>query len=204
MPTVKRVFAAIKGSKQIPLYIKLCYVILAKMTGNAALPKPPVSMADALAHLEDLEKAEQLAHKGPKGAAQDRNVKLGIVRSDMRQLKEYVQSVADSAGAAGAAIIEGAGMTVSKKPERTKAPFAARYGVIPGRVRLDVKAVRRPVTFYWQMSTDQKTWTSLPDTPYARTTIDGLTAATVYYFRFRTLTKDGVSDWSLVISILAH
>lgn len=204
MPTVKRVFAALAASKQVPQFIKLCYVILGKMSPSATFSKPPIPYSDVENDIEALEKAEQLAHHGPKGAAQDRNVKLGKVRNDMRQLKEYVQAVADAAGADAAAVIESAGMTVSKRPERAKAPFGARKGAIPGRVRLDVKAVKGRVTYYWQMSKDQVTWTTLPDTQYATTTIDGLTPGVVYFFRFRTLTKEGLPDWSSVISILAQ
>ncbi len=204
MTTPRRVFAALKASKQIPLFIKLCYVILAKMKANAKYSSPPVAYADAEKHVNDLEQAEQSAHGGPKGAAQDRNFKLGLVRTDMRLLKEFVQSLAAAAGAEGASVIEGAGFTVSKTPERTKAPLAARYTGVPGQVRLDVKAQRRPVTYYWQMSVDQKTWTSLPDTEYAHTLVDGLTAGTLYYFRFRTLTKAGLSDGSPAITVPAH
>ena len=35
-------------------------------------------------------------------------------------------------------------------------------------------------------------------------TVTGLTPATVYYFRFRTQTIDGLSEWSAPVSIIAH
>jgi hypothetical protein len=122
----------------------------------------------------------------------------------MRLLKEFVQILADAAGPQAVMIIESAGMTASTKAQVDKAPFAARHGRIPGRVRLDAKASRRHTTYYWQMSADQQqTWSSLPDTQVATTIVDGLTAGALYHFRFRKLTKDGLSDWSAVVSIRA-
>lgn len=69
---------------------------------------------------------------------------------------------------------------------------------------LDARALRRPVQYRWQMSTDQQAWTDLPESFNASTTVEGLTAATIYYFRLRTLTKKGASDWSAPVSIIAH
>ena len=46
MPTVKRVFAALNASKQVPLFLKLCYVIAGKMAVHPLLSKPKVTLRD--------------------------------------------------------------------------------------------------------------------------------------------------------------
>ena len=60
------------------------------------------------------------------------------------------------------------------------------------------------VQYGWQMSVDQKTWTTLPPTLRASTLVSGLTAGTVYYFRVQSQTVAVLSDWSAIVSIMAH
>jgi hypothetical protein len=142
---------------------------------------------------------------GPKGSVQNRNVALGRLRSDMRQLKASVQGAGDTNSERAAAIIESAGFKVSKRAPRNKPPIAARYGKVPGVVNVIAKAAARKATYYWSMSSDgQKSWADLPATMVCKTTVTGLTATTIYYFRVRTLTTAGLSDWSMVASIIAH
>lgn len=201
---MRRAFAAFEGSRRIPVYIKECEVIVTRMTGNPWFPSLTSVLTGLSTRLLDLRKAEEAAYKGPKGAAQDRNAKLEVVRSDMRLLKAGVQGVADANMAEACAIIESSGMSVAKSTARTKPPFTARYAKVPGRVALDARAVARKATYYWEMSTDGETWAGLPDTLAASTSVDGLAAGTLYFFRFRTLTRAGVSGYSAVISIRAH
>jgi len=54
------------------------------------------------------------------------------------------------------------------------------------------------------MSTNQTTWLDLPETVVASTEVAGLTAATIYYFRLRTVGVDGISEWSAPVSFIAH
>ena len=51
-------------------------------------------------------------------------------------------------------------------------------------------------------STDQKTWTNAPSTLQAKTDITGLTSTTVFYFRFRGVTKAGEGAYSQIVQIL--
>jgi hypothetical protein len=183
-------------------FVKVCSVVVTKMKGNTWFPSPPVALGDVESHLQQLVDAEKHAHKGPVGAAEERNVELGVVRTDMRLLVAYVQAVSDSNIGSGPAIIESAGLSVAKSRGRAKDPFSVKHGKVPGRVRLSVKAIGRG-TYYWQMSLDQEHWSSLPETNQSRTTVDGLTAGTRYYFRFRTLSRNGLSEWSMAIGIFA-
>ena len=44
----------------------------------------------------------------------------------------------------------------------------------------------------------------MPPTTQGKTTASGFTPGTTVYFRHRTLTKSGLSDWSQPISVMAH
>jgi hypothetical protein len=57
--------------------------------------------------------------------------------------------------------------------------------------------------YEWQMSTDGgATWTVLPATVQATTTVHGLLLATMVSFRVRALTRKGADDWGDPVSTL--
>ena len=199
-----RYFAAENPARSVPQYIKQCRVIVGKMPGVPGLQSPPIPYATVTNHLNTLDNLEQAAHNGPKGAASDRNAALLVVKSDMRQLKAYLQSAADSS-TNPQGLIEDAGFSVAKKRVRGKQDIEAKWGASLGTVLLLAKAVRsNRVQYEWQMSLDAKTWTDLPTTLRASTLVSGLTAGTVYYFRVQTQTVAALSDWSAIVSIMAH
>jgi hypothetical protein len=205
MSAITRYFAALNLAAPIPLYVKGTRVIVAKMTNNPDLPNPSPTLVQATADIDALDLADQATLKGPKGSAADRDAKLLVVRADMRMLKAFVQGAADAHLPRSKVIIEGAGMIAVALGGRFKPDLAAKYGAIPTVVDLYARAAKVPVAYEWQMSVDQqKTWVDLPATVRAQTTVTGLTPATIYAFRFRTLTAAGLSDWSMVVTIIAH
>ncbi len=64
------------------------------------------------------------------------------------------------------------------------------------------QAVAHYATYYWEMSSDQKVWSSLPETTKSFTSVAGLTPGQTYYFRLRTLTRAGKSDYTQIVSLL--
>ena len=204
MNTLPRSIAVFPHNKQVPLYLTNCRLVVTMMTSNKNLPTPTPPLAQLTAHLDLLVAAEELAHKGGMGAVEQRDVALGAVRNDMRLLKAYVQSVADANATEAESLIKSAGMDVKKKRTRTKPSVEARWGKAPGTVVIEAKALPPPVQYRWQMSTDQNTWTDLPETFKAKVTVSGLTPVTVYHFRLRTVTNDGLSSSSVVVSIIVH
>ena len=204
MNTLPHSIAVFPHNKQVPLYLTNCRLVVTMIAGNKNLPTPTPPLAQLTAHLDLLEAAEELARKGGMGAVEQRDVALAVVRNDMRLLKAYVQSVADANATEAESLIKSAGMDVTKKRTRTKPPVEARRGKAPGTVVIEAKALPPPVQYRWQMSTDQNTWTDLPETFKAKVTVSGLTPVTVYHFRFRTVTNDGLSSFSVVASIIVH
>jgi len=200
---ISRLRATMRKARGIPKYSKQGRVVVNKMTNNNNVPNPPVPLADAEKHLDELDKAEQLAQNGPIGAAADRDSKLVVVMSDMDQLMTYTEAQANANPEKGQAIIEGAGFFCIKRIVPSKPDFAAKHGKGTGEANLVAKAKKGGKTYYWQMSTDQTSWTDLPPTVFASTSVSGLTPATIYHFRFRTLSAEGFSDWSATVSLIA-
>ena len=94
-------------------------------------------------------------------------------------------------------------------PLRLKyAPIAywrALEGTVSGSVKLSSKSAGKKAAYNWRYSTDQKTWTSLPQTLVAKTGVSGLTPATTYYFQCETQTvKGGEGGWGQVVSFLVQ
>lgn len=204
MKTAPRYIAVFADPGNVSQYIVDCKVVVEKMTNNQDVPNPPVPLAQVSAHLDILATDEQEARKGGQGTAQKRDASLALVKSDMRLLKAYAQSVCDNRPPAEAwSIIHNIGMTASYRAGPTKEAVAAKRGEIPNQVVLAAKAVPRPAVYCWQVSTDGATWSDLPETFNSRTKVEGLKACTLYYFRLRTMTPAGFSDWSQVVSVVA-
>ena len=198
-----RSIAVLKLSPKIKEVITFGQNVLTAMTNNPSFPNPNPPLAKFQADLSALSAAEGAAVNRAKGAVETRNAKFAVVRTDLENLKTYVQSVADTVSPSSAeALIETAGMTVRKVALHDKPVLAAKQGSFSGSVNLAAKAVAKSATYFWQYSADDKTWTSLPMTTKAKTGLSGLTSGTTYYFRFQTFSRAGLSDWSQVVSFL--
>lgn len=179
---MRRFVAAMYPAVSILLYIQQCRKVTGNTEGNPDLPNPPVPVPVVNAHIDDLADAEQALHDG-KGTVGDRDAKLGVVQSDMGLYLAYTEAQANANPERGAAIIEGGGFYVVKRTSTAKADLAAKHGKTPGLVNLAAKAKKRPVSYYWQMcesptSPNPATWTDLPETHVARTTVENLTPGT--------------------------
>ena len=198
-----RSIAVLKLSPKVRSVITFAQQVHTAMTNNSSFPNPTPSLATFEADISALSTAEAAVLSRTKGAVEARNVKLEVVRTDLENLKAYVQTVAAGVSPSNAeALIESAGMAVRKAALHDKAELAAKQGSVSGTVNLAAKAPSKKATYFWQYSTDQKTWTSLPVTMKAKTGLSGLTSATTYSFRFQALTATGLGDWSQIVSLL--
>ena len=169
------------------------------------LPNPNPPPAVATAHLDALDKSEKEAHGGGSAAVAACAACRLVVRRDLRYFVAYLQTVLDLMTVADAlALIELVNMRARRYTRPNKAELAASPGDTSGAVDLVAKAVAHYATYYWEMSSDQKSWSSLPETTKSFTSVAGLTPGQTYYFRLRTLTRAGKSDYSQVVSLLAR
>ena len=201
-PKVRRITAVLKMPPRKPLVGAYVTSIINAMTGNTLLPSPTPPLATLSADLAAFEASEATALTRVKGAAVTRNEKYLVLHGDMEHEMAYVQSVADANPANAQSIIESSGFAVRKTTSHPKTALKATAGPVPGAVKLVAKAVATRASYEWQFSTDQKTWTNAPTSLQAKIAITGLTSGTVYYFRFRAVTKAGEGAYSQVVQIL--
>jgi len=198
-----RSIAVLKLSHRIKNIITFAQSVASALTNNTSFPTPNPTLATFQADITALSNAETAVLARTKGAVQERNAKLATLKTDLENLKSYVQTVADMANPTNAAsIVESAGMTVRKITLHDKPALAVKQGSVSGTVTLASKAAAHRAAYGWQYSTDQKTWTSTPETLQAKTGVSGLTAGTTYYFRVQALTKTGEGDWSQIVSLM--
>jgi hypothetical protein len=200
-----RAIAVLKMSSKVKSLITFAQSVATAMAEDgASFPSPNPTLATFQADIAALVTAETAALARAKGAADVRNSKLAVVRADLESLRNYVQGVVESSSPAnGQSIIGSAGMAVRKVTLHDKAELAVKQGTVSGTVTLAAKAAAKKAAYNWQYSTDQKTWTSLPQTLKAKTSVSGLTSGTTYYFRNQALTpKGGAGDWGQVVALL--
>jgi hypothetical protein len=189
----------------VPQLIGKTSSVVTAMTGNKWFPSPSPTLVVVTTDNTALETAQTLAVTKAKGAVADRNAKRAVVLSDLKRLASYVEGVADANPADAQAIIESAGMAVKKTvTPKPKQDLALKPGPVSGAVNVVAKAGAARASYDWEWSTDQKTWTTLPSTLQAHTTIQGLVAGTTIYVRHRVVTKAGVGDWSQIVSTMVQ
>lgn len=182
--------------------LALAKAIISAMTGNSYFPTPNPPLATINSDVTSLDAAETVALTKVKGAAAARNAKLVILVNDLKTLKAYVQTVANADADNADAIILSAGMSIRKSTTRNKQDIAVKSGVVSGSVHVVAKAAASRASYNWQYSTNLKTWTNLPTTLQARTTVSNLAPGTTVYFRSSAVTKAGAADWTEPTSII--
>jgi hypothetical protein len=199
-----RAIAVLKMSPKVKSLITFAQSVATTMTDNSTFPSPSPTLTTFQADIAALVTAETAALARAKGAADTRNSKLAVVRADLASLRNYVQNVVDASNPANSeSIIGSAGMAVRKVTLHDKPALAVKQGSVSGTVTLSAKAAAKKAAYNWQYSTDQKTWTSLPQTLKAKTGVSGLTSGTIYYFRSQALTpKGGEGDWGQIVALL--
>jgi len=181
----------------IPTYAQFIHDSMKK---SRFFPDPPVPLATFAADIAALRAAQSATLTRAKGTADDRNAKLAKVKGDLEALRVYVQWVAEFSPGNAAEIVLGAGMDLKKPGLFDKPVLRVKQGPGPGKVLVIAKAAGDRASYEWQYSRDGLTWIDAPPTRQARTTLSGLAARSVWYFRFRSLGKKGHSNWCDAVS----
>jgi hypothetical protein len=188
---------------EVPLLITLARGIVEATSKSPHFPSPIPPLAVVRAAIDDLEKAEIVVATRLKGSKETRDEKRLVVTQMLDQLRAYVQGVADGDLAEAASIIESAGMRVKKRRGPAPRVFTVKQGRARGCVLLIAPQAANRASYEWAYSLDGgKTWIVLPITVEANTQVEGLPLGATVLFRYRTATKDGVSDWSAPISFI--
>src|ERR1700733_1945659 len=125
--------AVLKLSPKVKNVITLAQNIATAITNNPSFPSPTPPIATLQTDIAALNVAETAVLSRAKGAVENRNAKLVVVRSDLDNLRTYVQTIAYAANPTNAeTIIESAGMAVRKTTLHDKAALAVKPGTVSG------------------------------------------------------------------------
>jgi hypothetical protein len=215
MSTVRKARVVLKANKKKPaFFLAICQAILAGITAHQNLfQNLPITLAILQAQIKALDDYQQQARRRIPGAAAQRNTALDTVDVSIQALVKYVQGLVTASPEQAETLAQAAGMKLAAVPNRSKPVLAAKQkdgqsGVV--YLVANVSALigngkKRGQSFLsWQFSLDGKVWTSVPSTPYGKTTITGLTALTTYLFRVSFTDKNGEGAWSQALSFLVH
>jgi hypothetical protein len=208
--SMRRVRAALHKPTNAEALVIYVMHIIEKMTNNPWFPQPYPPLTKVQAAAQVLHRAQVNVQSRTRGLAEERNAALGTLSNLLEQLRVYVEGVANENLEFAQSIIESAGMDAVMPSYPQLAPFRVKLGKLPRTVDLACKAGPKGCGYDWQMSTDGgETWTNLPSTRQARTTVPGLVPGKTYWFRHRLLVRAGGqtsrnTDWSDKISIVAR
>jgi hypothetical protein len=187
----KRVIVVLKFPVNVAQLIIYCRGILTDLTGNINVPLPypanTPTQATVKADIDALEAAEALALNKAVGNAAGRDIKLEVVKRDMRGLRAMVQIIADNNTPVNAvAIVESTGMSVKKPGTRKPTVFNVKNTLVSGMVKLGAPANKGSRGAHqWYYTTDLVNFTNpvfLPATSPAKTQVGGLVAGTKHAF----------------------
>jgi hypothetical protein len=183
------------------LVVRSTTIVNAMEASGTMFPTPTPAYAVVKSDISALDTAEIATKTRTAGSVAVRDDKKKVVVGDMHQLHAYVQQLASASPEQAEIIAQGAAMTLRKTGSRHKSDLAVRH-IVSGTVEVVAKAVAGGRAHEWQYSTDGKTWTSVPASLKASTTIVGLVPGVVTYFRHRAITKVGPTDWSQAVTAL--
>lgn len=187
-------------------FITYAKLVLGGVKNNPSFPNPDPPIAQIEGNINALDEAELMVATRVKGAAAARNAKKMQVIYDIDHLCDYVNGVVQKIPdvAARVAVIESANMSVKKVPQRSTPDLSAKSTGVSGEVALTAKSQGPTTVYYWEHSPDQVAWSAAPETLKASTTIAELPWAKMRYFRYRTLSRAGKSDYSQVVGVLVQ
>jgi hypothetical protein len=199
---IKHIIAVLNLRKyrKINAYIAKVKLVRQSMDGNSWFPAPPVDVTVGGTfnnNISDLDDAETKALTRVIGAAQERDVKKGVVDGNLNLLKAYVQSVADENPENSEAIIISAGLDVkhigkADKDDISVKPKKGESGTMIARAR----KVEGTIANLWEYTVDDGVnWNELEATSKCSTEITGLTPGDTIIVRHRPILRKGKGTW---------
>ena len=179
------------------VYAKAIYVAMFENPNFTASAAKVTKLNNDIAALDAAETGCKTSP--PTKTVEERNAALEKVKADLRSLRNDVQEVADADPANAEAIIASSGMSSKYQGHHGKQQNTAKDGVEQGSVDLTAEGAG---AHEWRISTDELSWTLLPSSWTAKTTVTDLTPGTVYSFQNRRmLPNNEKSEWSQSVKI---
>jgi hypothetical protein len=203
---IPKIHVVLKRPRPVIAVIALAQAIEAAMSSHTTtFPSPLVSMVQFATDIAGLVTAQTLAATRTKGAVQVRDAKLAVVVSDLKQLRAYVEGIADANPANASAIAMSSAMEIRKRRTTpAKNDVNAKTTTVSGTIVITARVgTKQKQSHEWQYSTDGgKTWTTAVPTIRAKTTITGLTPGVTVLVRHRAVTRTGLTNWTDPASVI--
>ena len=199
---MKRVIAVLEEPRRIHEYVIYAQFVAERVAADPvfASPRPPVAVL--FADVAALGAATVTALTRTAGTKAARQELAARVHNELMTLRSYVQQVADAHPGEQASVIARAGMTVKNARGPSKPPFEAKQLPVSGAVHLFARAAKGRASYDWHYAKGDDRWLFGPPTVRSDATLHGLVPGAVDSFRVPTVTREGVSDWSRVVSLL--
>jgi hypothetical protein len=178
--------------------IEKARTIVLLMTGNINFPSPYPTLATITSITNQLDAARLKANSGSKEAATTVHYLEDELDMALKQLAGYVEGIANQNKSTAEEVILSAGMDLRRKYSRSVPEFSAMPTDMPGCVKLVHQGIKRGAHEF-QMCTDpsnEANWRTIYMGTSGRFVMTKLTPGVVYYFRARSISKDGPSKWS--------
>lgn len=189
---------------QYPLIEKVIFYrnVIAKFKGNPHFPAPDISLSDASAAVDALERAIIAARDGGRTRISEMHDQEKLTDALFRNLAAYVNRIA----AGDETTILSSGFHESKQPTyKPKAILIMVDGTHSGSVIFKGKAIPRAGAYLYQMAKGaipltEDGWILCGVSTRAEFELSGLDVMCVYYFRIAAITPEGLTDYSEPVS----
>ncbi len=167
------------------------------LTSNPLYTSPDVPISELTLILSNFEAAILAAADGNHIAKAALRNAEDLADTAYRNEAAYVQRVSNG----DEAKILSSGFSVAKPHgPHHKAVLAAIDALNSGELKLVAQTVEKAGSYDWQMSEDDKIWVTIGQSTAASYFVTGLTPVKIYYFRYRAVTTQGVTDYCEPIS----
>jgi hypothetical protein len=195
------------GLSRMPIEKKIVKTrfIVTSMTGNGNFTTPSPTLATITANVNALEAASIAAKGGGKDDTANMRAKEAALDLSLTLLGYYVEIIASANPANAEAIVLSAGMDVRSRGRNFKHSFEVSSTGNVGEVRFQQAGVSRG-SYEYQMSIDisnDANWQRIYNGTRNRFVKSGLASGTRYYFRAASISKNGLSPWSVVKPMIA-
>ncbi|RIZ64960.1 MAG: hypothetical protein D0531_12290 [Methylococcales bacterium] len=176
--------------------------VVVKITDNPRFPTPDVSMLEASAAVDALEKAIIAASDGGRTSISVMHDQEKLTDTVFRNLTAYVDRMA----AGDESTILSSGFHCSKQPIYSpKAILTMIDGAHSGSVKFIGKAIPNAGAYHYQMCKGsipltEDGWILCGVSTSASFELSGLEVMCLYYFRIAAITPDGLTDYSEPVS----
>ena len=200
----KRPLVTYKVETNVEKFMEKSISILSKMNGNKLFSKPPVSYDSVRMNIENLNKSQIEAWTHEIGKAAIRDKMYGIVVKDFQKFQNYVQGLADGAKDEKTAksIILASGFKLKKVRNFIKELLTAKLDPDSGDLILSARKTVGGFYYEWQTSNDNGlTFTNLGGTLNAKIIASDCLVNQESLFRFRSHSRDGISDYCVAVTM---